>query len=75
MKVKNNVTLFEFGYITNDRKASEHEHIQVISDKAYQYLKGICLSDERERNLLKLKKRSRYGSAASTKLCRGVIYP
>ncbi|PSV15160.1 restriction endonuclease [Photobacterium kishitanii] len=55
MKVKNNVTLFEFGYITNDRKASEHEHIQVISDKAYQYLKGICLSDERERNLLKLK--------------------
>jgi 5-methylcytosine-specific restriction enzyme subunit McrC len=55
MKVKNAVTLFEFGYITNDRKASEHEHIQGISDNAYQYLKGICLSDERERNLLKLK--------------------
>ncbi|PSU55696.1 McrC family protein [Photobacterium phosphoreum] len=55
MKVKSTVTLFEFGYITNDRKANEHDHIQVISDNAYLYLKGICLSDERERNLLKLK--------------------
>ncbi len=55
MKVKNTVTLFEFGYITNDRKANEHDHIQVISDNAYLYLKGMCLSDERERNLLKLK--------------------
>ncbi|WP_318473957.1 McrC family protein [Photobacterium leiognathi] len=55
MKVKNTVTLFEFDYITNDRKANEHDHIQVISDNAYLYLKGMCLSDERERNLLKLK--------------------
>nr|WP_305417951.1 hypothetical protein [Photobacterium leiognathi] len=45
--MKNTVTLFEFGYITNDRKASEHDYIQVISDNAYLYLKGMCLSDER----------------------------
>lgn len=64
MRAKKEITLFEFDCIVSDEGAvkvgyesSEYSHIQVVSNRAYDYLKSLCLSDERESKLLQLRRR------------------
>ncbi|GHE85932.1 McrC family protein [Thalassotalea profundi] len=57
--VKKQVTVFEFGYLGNgddkSGKAQASPKIKAISEKAYEYLKSLCLCDESESRFLRLK--------------------
>ncbi|MPY24526.1 McrC family protein [Shewanella sp. YLB-07] len=64
MRAKKEITLFEFDCLVSDDNAarsgydsSDYSHIQVVSNKAYEYLKSLCLSDESESKLLQLRRR------------------
>lgn len=57
--VKQQVTLFEFGFLGNgdadSNKIKASGKIAAISENAYQYLKRLCLCDESESRFLRLK--------------------
>ena len=55
MKAKKEITLFEFGFVTKDDRAEGHSRVQKISVSSYDYLKCMCLGDESDRKLLKLR--------------------
>jgi len=59
VKVSKEVTLFEFDCLVSEKlsQGKDTSRIQVISNAAYEYLKTLCLSDERENHLLKLRRR------------------
>jgi 5-methylcytosine-specific restriction enzyme subunit McrC len=64
LRAKKEITLFEFDCLVSDDNAaksgydsSDYSHIQVVSNKAYEYLKSLCLSDESESKLLQLRRR------------------
>jgi len=54
-KPKNNVTVFEYGYISSDKEPAESNRITQISDPAFCELKKLCLCDESESRFLRLK--------------------
>lgn len=53
--VKQQTTVFEFGYLGWCDKAKASEKIKVISEGAFNYLKSLCLCDESESRFLQLK--------------------
>ncbi len=53
--VKKQTTVFEFGYLGVGEKAQASPKIKVISEKAYDYLKKLCLCDDSESRFLRLK--------------------
>ena len=59
LAVKKQTTVFEFGYLGNgddkNGKAQASPKIKAISEKAYEYLKNLCLCDESESRFLRLK--------------------
>lgn len=59
LAVKKQTTVFEFGYLGNgddkSGKAQASPKIKAISEKAYEYLKSLCLCDESESRFLRLK--------------------
>lgn len=59
LAVKKETTVFEFGYLGNgddkSGKAQASPKIKAISEKAYEYLKSLCLCDESESRFLRLK--------------------
>ncbi|WP_072054244.1 McrC family protein [Aliivibrio fischeri] len=55
MKAKKEITLFEFGFVAKDDRAEAHSRVQKISARSYDYLKRMCLGDESDRKLLKLR--------------------
>lgn len=60
MKAKNEIILFEYDCLVNERELGGKRvpsSIHVVTDRAYQYLKQLCLSEESERNLLQLRRR------------------
>ena len=48
------ITVFEFGYVSSCVKAANSKKIKVISSKAFQYLKKQCLCDQSESRFLRL---------------------
>ncbi|GHF97397.1 McrC family protein [Thalassotalea marina] len=59
LAVKKQTTVFEFGYLGNgydkSGKVQASPRIKAISEKAYEYLKSLCLCDESESRFLRLK--------------------
>ena len=55
MSKRHQVTVFEFGYVSSSAKATGTNKIELISDKAFQYLKRLCLCDESESRFLRLR--------------------
>ncbi len=59
LAVKKQTIVFEFGYLGNgddkSGKAQASPKIKAISEKAYEYLKSLCLCDESESRFLLLK--------------------
>ncbi|OCH40712.1 McrC family protein [Aliivibrio fischeri] len=55
MKAKKEITLFEFGFVAKDDRAEVHSRVQKVSASSYDYLKRMCLGDESDRKLLKLR--------------------
>lgn len=55
MKAKKEITLFEFGFVAKDDRAEAHSCVQKVSASSYDYLKRMCLGDESDRKLLKLR--------------------
>jgi len=51
----NQVTVFEFGYVSCSAKETHTNKIKLISDKAFEYLKRLCLCDESESRFLRLR--------------------
>ncbi|EGA70248.1 hypothetical protein VISI1226_13491 [Vibrio sinaloensis DSM 21326] len=61
MKAKQEITLFEYDCLVSEdvvQEQSATSHIQAISKSAYEYLKQLCLGDERENRLIQLRRRS-----------------
>jgi 5-methylcytosine-specific restriction enzyme subunit McrC len=61
VKAKQEITLFEYDCLVSEdvvQGQSTTSHIQAISKSAYEYLKQLCLGDERESRLLQLRRRS-----------------
>ncbi|MHA2726291.1 McrC family protein [Vibrio campbellii] len=61
MKAKREITLFEYDCLVSEdvlRGQSTTSQIKAISESAYEYLKQLCLGDERESRLLQLRRRS-----------------
>ncbi|MFT5758551.1 MAG: 5-methylcytosine-specific restriction enzyme subunit McrC [Alteromonadaceae bacterium] len=54
-ELKKQVTVFEFDHLGFGEKAQASPRIKAISEKAYGYLKRICLCDETESRFLRLK--------------------
>jgi len=54
-KLKNNVTVFEYGYISSDKEPAKSNRITQVSDSAFCELKKLCLCDESESRFLRLK--------------------
>jgi len=50
-----NVTVFEYGLLSDNTKALNTDNVDAISEGAFEYLKMCCLSDESESRFLKLK--------------------
>jgi 5-methylcytosine-specific restriction enzyme subunit McrC len=55
VKAKKELTLFEFDFVAKDVKAEYHSIVHKISAVSYDYLKQLCLGDERDSRLLKLR--------------------
>ncbi|BCE02792.1 McrC family protein [Marinicellulosiphila megalodicopiae] len=53
--VKEQKTVFEFGYLGCGEKAKSSNVIEEISKSAYQYLKNLCLCDESESRFLRIR--------------------
>jgi 5-methylcytosine-specific restriction enzyme subunit McrC len=52
-KILNQVTVFEFGYLGVGEKAGNSNRIELISAKAFDYLKRLCACDESESRFLR----------------------
>jgi 5-methylcytosine-specific restriction enzyme subunit McrC len=50
-----NITVFEYGLLSCNKKAEVDNRVQTISKAAFEYLKKCCLCDEFESRFLKLK--------------------
>lgn len=50
------VCLFEYGFLSAAPEALNQSSVEHISDSCYQYLKRLCLSDTKERQLLRLRR-------------------
>lgn len=55
IRVKQNVTVFEYSYLGKGEKAAKSSRITQISESAFNYLKQLCLCDESESRFLSLK--------------------
>lgn len=54
-QITSNVTVFEFGLLSANKKAESDQRVQYISDAAFDYLEKCCLCDETESRFLKMK--------------------
>ncbi|MCZ4295033.1 McrC family protein [Vibrio sinaloensis] len=50
------VCLFEYDFLSSDSGALVESKVRYVSDSCYQYLKRLCLSDSKERQLLRLRR-------------------
>lgn len=55
MIAKKEITLFEFGFVAKDNKAESHPRVEKVSERSYDYLKQICLSEAEDSRLFKLR--------------------